>query len=115
LEAIKQLFYENEEVRQYFRETAAAHTKITCSRWHQKGIHPEKEKFYKLATDYIMEEYAGLTVIRSWTGWPEVYPGHSLEDPHFFNKRSKNSKIELTLPALIRPVLVEKESSSHAA
>ncbi len=62
--------------------------------------------------NYMLEEIAGLAVIRARTAAPEVYPGEFFEDPALFHRLAR---VPLLLPEVLpvsfQPLQTEKESA----
>lgn len=70
-------------------------------RWQERGRIPNKDRFFTLSLECMLEEYAGLSVIRSWTEAPEVYPGDYFAADFLARHNRIAPEIDMTIPAVL--------------
>lgn len=87
--------------RDAFREQAGKHAALTASRWRAGGKIPNVKRFEWLSMEYLIEEYAGLSLIRSVCPFPEIYPGEYFPCDILVKSNRIRPEIDLTLPVHI--------------
>ncbi|MEM7668064.1 MAG: hypothetical protein AAF317_02805 [Pseudomonadota bacterium] len=83
------------------------HAELQAQRIIAKGDMPDRCRLMRHSVNYMLEEIAGLSIIRSRTAAPEVYPGQFFADLAIFDRLSD---VPLLLPSVLR-VTFEKQSA----
>lgn len=106
-EEIHALYARHPIARQAVDGICRPHAELQAQRILAKGGMPDRCRLMQHSVNYMLEEIAGLSIIRSRTAAPEIYPGQYFADPAIFDRLSD---LPLLLPSVL-PVTFEKQSA----
>ena len=109
-QAITSLYETNASAHAAISDICEQHTNLVQARVQAKGQAFDREDYKRRSVAYMIEEVAGLAVIRSWTNAPEVYPGLYFDDPLLFTRLAPDD-VSLTLPR-VYPVRFEPAAAA---
>lgn len=95
---IGRLYMQTPPVRQAIDDICREHTHVLMERFRTQGRAGFPSDLMRQSVDYMLEEIAGLAVIRQRGDFPEVYPGACFEDPAIFDRFSP---VPLALPRVL--------------
>jgi len=98
LAAIQNLYADNQIARNAIDRICRPHARLIYERLKEKGHFADPVTLLKNSINYMLEEIAGLAIIRSHTTSPEVYPNEYFMDPDIFDRLSEET---LSLPRVI--------------
>lgn len=93
INTIHQIYRSNPEVREEFDGRVERHTSRLIARLAEKGKSVNRDWFKECSLNYLLEEYAGLTVLKSLYPYPEVYGGDCIHQPDFLAKNGGGPKM----------------------
>ncbi|MDB5490329.1 MAG: hypothetical protein JWO78_178 [Micavibrio sp.] len=96
---INRLYVSSLEARKAVDEICARQANIIAARVISKGQTPDITDLQRRCVSYMLEEIAGLSIIRSHTDAPEIYPGDHFASPEVFHGLAR---IPLKIPPVMK-------------
>ncbi len=105
---IRRLYSENGTARSAVDCICARHVATVIERLLAQGVEPDEADLMRRSVNYMLEEIAGLSIIRDMTDAPEVYSGECFADPEIFDRLTSTTlKLPKVLPVAFERVLVQ--------
>lgn len=95
---VKRLYHECLAARAAIDDICHTHAITIAARQIARGLAPDHSSLMSRCINYMLEEIAGLSIIRDLGDLPEIYPGAHFSDPDIFHRIAR---ISLRLPRVI--------------